>query len=271
MILFIALDRPTRRIKLTIEYDGRPFTGWQRQSHAPSVQGVIEKALKKVLQHAVLLQGAGRTDSGVHALAQVAHFDTTSPIPVNKIPRALPGYLPPEVSILKAEEVSLEFDARRDAQLRWYRYQIEVGSIRHPLGPRAWKIFRPPDQKKMERALEKLKGRHDFSGFRAAACTAERTVLTMKQASLVRSGDVIAIDFKCQSFLQRMVRLMVGAVVSVGEDKLTPKDISSILTTCERPSDVRAAPPQGLCLMRIAYSPEEAEEILNLNPPPPSF
>ncbi|MBI1785889.1 tRNA pseudouridine(38-40) synthase TruA [Candidatus Sumerlaeota bacterium] len=263
-----------RRIKLTIEFDGKPYTGWQRQNQGTSVQEEIERALEKLLQHRVTLNGAGRTDAGVHARGMVAHFDTSNPLPARKLPVALPAYLPKTISILSADEVAPDFDARRDAVLRWYRYQMMLSRTHHPLGPHAWYFYKKLDVDRMMEAVKVLRGKHDFSGFRAAACTAERTLLTMKEASLTRhgtGGELLVFDFKCQSFLQRMVRLLVGSVVGVGLGRFTLDDLIKIRDTGKRPSTILSVPAQGLCLMRIAYSREEAENILTDHPPAPSF
>ncbi len=264
----------TRRIKLHIEFDGHGFTGWQRQNQGTSVQEELERALGKVLNEDVTLIGAGRTDAGVHALGMVAHFDTTNPMPAQKLPRALPGYMSRQIVVLSAEDADPNFDARRDAVLRWYRYQLCLSRSIRPLGPRAWHYFHPLNAEPMIEAIKLLEGKHDFSGFRASACTAERTQLTMREASLTRhgtDGELLAFDFKCQSFLQRMVRLMVGALVGVGSGRFSREDILRIRDTGERPSTILAVPPDGLCLMRIAYTEDQMRDILTSHPAAPSF
>lgn len=261
-----------RRIKLTLEFDGSAFEGWQTQAEGrPSVEVALVRALEGTLGHPVKLQGAGRTDSGVHARGMTAHFDTTTSIPVDRIGGAAMGRLPESLAIVGAEDVAPDFDARRDALLRWYRYQIQLGGPAHPLGPRCWRIQGEIDLDVMARATAKLEGDHDFTGFRASKCTAKRTQLTMLQARMLRSGDVLAIDFKCRSFLMRMVRLMVGAIIATGREKLTPGEIDRILKTGRRPHPVRSAPADGLCLMAVAYSEAERESILTDERLPPSF
>lgn len=260
-----------RRIKLLLEYDGAPFAGWQRQENARSIQAEIESALAAILGHAVTLHGAGRTDAGVHALGMVAHFDTTSPIPVARLPLALASHLPAEIAAASAEEAPPDFDARRDAVLRWYRYQIDTRREPHPLGPRAWKLHRKPDLEKLAEAISALSGRHDFAGFRAVGCEAERTLLDMREASLAAEGGLIGIDFKCPSFLRRMVRLMVGAAAAVALDRFGFEDFIRILDAGRRPDTIPAAPPEGLCLMRIAYCAPEAEKLLTERRALPSF
>jgi len=254
----------------------------------PSVEAALSKALAKVLGHEIKLTGAGRTDSGVHARGMTAHFDTARDIPAEKLGQALLGKLPDALAIVRAEDAAPDFDARRDARLRWYRYQIQAGGPPHPLGARCWRVRGRLDVDAMEQALEALKGDHDFSGFRAAQCSAKRTQLTMLEASLMRTdqtsgmgkqqakqrtdeGELLAIDFKCRSFLMRMVRLMVGGVVAAGQGKVDGSDIRRILETGERPPVVRSAPAHGLCLMAVAYDSEERQTILTEHPPPPSF
>lgn len=260
-----------RRIKLLIEYDGKPFSGWQRQSGAGSIQGEIERGLSEVLRHAVTLHGAGRTDAGVHALGMTAHFDTPNPMPAAKLPRALSAILPDAISVVEAEEAAPDFHARRDATLRWYRYQIEVARERRPLGPRSWRIPFELDFEAMREAVSRLEGDHDFSGFRSVKCSAERTQLTMREARLERQGRLFIADFKCPSFLQRQVRLMIGSVVGVGLHRLAMAEFMDILHLKRRRDTVKSAPADGLCLMRIAYSEAEAENLLTEHPPGPSF
>ena len=269
----------TRRIRLTIEYDGGPFTGWQRQKKGTSVQGALEDAIARAVQHRVRLFGAGRTDAGVHALGMVAHFDTSSALAPERLALAATSHLPAEISVVRAEDARRDFDARRDALMRWYRYQILLTRSGRPLGPRAWKITAALGLDRMREALAELQGEHDFAGFRTIGCTAKRTRLSLEEASLsvaeepcLGSGSrLIALDFKCRSFLQRMVRLMVGCVVGVGAGRLDPADVAAIRDTGKRPHTIRSAPPGGLCLMAIAYSASEEENVLTEHPPPPSF
>jgi tRNA pseudouridine38-40 synthase len=266
---------PERRIKLTLEYDGRGFSGWQRQARGggESVQEAVEGALAKVFKRAVTLNSAGRTDAGVHALGMVAHFEVDARMPVERLPIALVAHLPESIRARSAEEVARDFDARRDAMLRWYRYQIVFDRLDRPLGPRAWRQHPPLDLNRMGAMLRAVEGEHDFGGFRAAGCNAERTILTMREATLWEGdgGRVVALDFKCRSFLQRMVRLLVGAAVAVGAGRRSVEEIRSILKTGRRPNAIRAAPAEGLCLMRVAYDEAESENILTAHPTPPSF
>lgn len=262
---------PLPRVRLTIEFDGAPFAGWQRQDGDRSVQEELERALAKVFKAKITLHGAGRTDAGVHAMGMVAHFDAPTAMPFERLPLAIRPYLPPEISVTAAAEASPHFDARRDALLRWYRFQIDRRGEPHPLGARAWRVYGELDVTAMARAVALLEGWHDFQGFRSIKCKVERTRLHMRQASLTESPPLLVLDFKCQSFLQRMVRLMTGALVEIGRGRLSEAKFARILETGQRPDPVPAAPPGGLCLMAIAYEPAEFESVLTVNPPAPNF
>lgn len=264
---------PTRRLKLTLQYDGGPFAGWQRQGpgQGTTVQETLEAALGKVLKERVTVIGAGRTDAGVHARAMAAHVDIANRIPAERLALALAPHLPREVAVLAAEEVDGGFDARRDAILRWYRYQLAPGRIARPLGGRTWRVSPRLDVEAMRATLEAIEGEHDFRAFRVTKCAAKRTRLTMREASMIESEGTIALDFKCRSFLQRMVRLLVGAAVGVGMGKFRVRDVARALKTGERPNAIRSAPSEGLCLMGIAYDEDEAARLLTSRPAPPSF
>lgn len=262
---------PVRRIKLIVQYDGASYQGWQHQGEAPTVQAALEDALAQLLGRPVRLFVAGRTDTGVHAAAMPVHFDTDHPIPAEKVPLAMAKYLPPAISILRAESAPPHFDARRGAILRWYRYQILQTRLRLPLGPRAWHVPRALDRAAMERGLELLVGRHDFGGFRSSQCQAKRTVLTMEQATLAASGELLALDFKCRSFLHHMVRFLVGSLVAMGRGRLSEARLLRIRDAGGRPELIYCAPPQGLCLMGVAYDDAERAALLAAAPPPPSF
>lgn len=260
-----------RRLKLIVQYDGAPFCGWQYQPGQTSVQQTLEEALARLTGHGVRVFAAGRTDTGVHAAAMPVHFETALPIPAARLPVAMARFLPDSISVLSAEEVPQDFDARRSAILRWYRYQVLMTPLRRPLGPRAWHVHRRLDLQAIEDGLAHLRGRHDFSGFRSSMCQATRTVLTMKQARLKRDGELIAFDFKCRSFLHHMIRFMVGTLVAMGQGKLDAARLRRILDGGERPQLILCAPPQGLSLMRVAYTDTESRAILDADPPLPSF
>ena len=260
-----------RRIKLLVQYNGAPFEGWQMQPGRPTVQGALEDAIANMLGGRVRVFSAGRTDTGVHALAMPVHFDLDHPIPTDRIPIALAKFLPDSLGVLSAEDAGSGFDARRAAILRWYRYQIRASRLRRPLGPRAWKVHRPLDLDGIESGLALLHGTHDFSGFRSGQCQALRTELTMEEASLMRDGDLIAFDFKCRSFLQHMIRFMVGTLVAMGQGQIDRERLLRILDAGERPQLILCAPPHGLCLMGVAYNESDRQAMLAAHPSPPSF
>lgn len=262
-----------RRIKLLLQYDGSAFLGWQSQGQGQgaTVQAAVESAIHSITGARVRVHAAGRTDTGVHALAMPAHFDLEHTIPAERLAVALNHFLPPAVSVLTAEEVSPVFDARRGAIMRWYRYQILCARMRRPLGPRAWQVWHPLDLDAMNEALTLLTSEHDFSGFRSSQCQSKRTRLMMEEASMTARGDLIAIDFKCRSFLHHMVRFMVGTVVSMGLGKIDRDRFLLIRNKAQRPQLVYCAPPEGLCLMGVGYNEDQRREILDTHPAPPSF
>jgi tRNA pseudouridine38-40 synthase len=282
-----------RRIRMLVQYDGASFQGWQRQAEGPTIQAALEDGLAKLLGEPIRVHSAGRTDTGVHALAMPVHFETTHRIPANKIAPALGPFLPEAIGAIESDGAPEGWDARRSARLRWYRYQVLMGSRRRPLGPRAWRVFRPLDLDAMERAIGELAGRHDFSGFRSSQCQAKRTVLDLEQATLThvgksiqkkaggtpalpgatltRAGELIAFDFKCRSFLHHMVRFMVGTLVSVGLGQIDLARLRRIRDRSDRPQLALCAPPEGLCLMGVGYTAAECDAIRAAAPAPPSF
>lgn len=260
-----------RRIKLILQYDGSAFLGWQSQAAGTTVQAAVEAAIHAITGARVRVHAAGRTDTGVHARAMPAHFDLDHTIPAERLAVALNHFLPPAVSVLAAEEAAPAFDARRGAILRWYRYQILRARMRRPLGARVWQVWHPLDLDAMADALSLLRGEHDFSGFRSSQCQSRRTRLLLEEASMTMEGDLLAIDFKCRSFLHHMVRFMVGTVVAMGLGKIDRERLLLIRDKGQRPQLVYCAPPEGLCLMGVGYNEEQRRDILEAHPAPPSF
>ncbi len=260
-----------RRIKLILQYDGSAFLGWQSQAAGTTVQAAVEAAIHAITGARVRVHAAGRTDTGVHARAMPAHFDLEHTIPAERLAVALNHFLPPAVSVLAAEEAAPAFDARRGAILRWYRYQILRARMRRPLGARVWQVWHPLDLDAMADALSLLRGEHDFSGFRSSQCQSRRTRLLMEEASMTSAGELLAIDFKCRSFLHHMVRFMVGTVVAMGLGKIDRERLLLIRDKGQRPQLVYCAPPDGLCLMAVGYNEEQRRDILEAHPAPPSF
>ena len=243
------------RYKLTIEYDGTPFLGWQMQADGRTVQGVLAEALKKFSGEGVIPGGAGRTDTGVHALGQVAHVDLEKAWPTDTVRDALNAHLRPDpVSILSAEIVSDDFDARFSATARHYRYLIV--NRRPPLAlmaNRAWLVHVPLDADAMADAAQVLIGNHDFTTFRAAACQAKSPVKTLDTLTVRRSGETVIIEAKARSFLHHQVRSMAGALKFVGEGKWTKRDLREALEARDRAQCPPLAPSAGLYLVQVDY------------------
>ncbi len=243
------------RYKLTLEYDGGPYAGWQRQENAPSVQEVLEKAAEKLDGAPVAVQGAGRTDSGVHALGQVAHLDLGKDLAEDKVRDALNFHLKPNpVAVLAAERVDAEFHARFSAVKRHYLYRII--DRRQPLTldrGQVWRVPRPLDAGAMHQAAQALVGTHDFTTFRDAQCQADSPVKSIDTVSVSRYGEEVQLVISAISFLHRQVRSITGSLVEVGVGKWTPKDFKAVLDAADRSRCGPVAPPDGLYLTAIDY------------------
>jgi tRNA pseudouridine38-40 synthase len=243
------------RYRLTIEYDGGPFVGWQRQDNGASVQGALEEAIFKLSGERVTVTGAGRTDAGVHALGQVAHFDLVKEFPADKIRDALNHFLrPAPVSILDAGNADSGFHARFSARARHYLYRILCRRSPPALERgRVWHIVRDLDAGAMHHAAQALIGQHDFTTFRAAECQAKSPVKTLDRLDVARVGEEIHINASARSFLHNQVRSMVGSLKLVGEGKWTRRDLERALKSGERGECGPVAPPEGLYLARVDY------------------
>ncbi len=248
------------RYKLTIEYDGARYSGWQRQDNAPSVQQTIERAAEKLDGAPVLVIGAGRTDAGVHALGQVAHIDLRKELRADTVRDALNAHLrPAPVSVLQAEDAAPDFHARFDATSRSYIYRI--ANRRSDLAldrNRAWRVVAPLDADAMHAAAQALVGRHDFSTFRYVMCQADSPVKTLTSIRVMRHGEEIMIDTSARSFLHRQVRSMVGSLVEVGRGKAPVHWIADILKAADRSQCGPVAPSDGLYLAAVGYAPLSA-------------
>jgi tRNA pseudouridine38-40 synthase len=244
------------RYKLTIEYDGRPFVGWQVQDNGPSVQGVLAAAIAAFCGEEARVQGAGRTDAGVHALGQVGHVDLAKDWDEDTVRDALNAHLRPHpVAVLKAERVADTFDARFSAIRRHYRYRIisRRADLTLERGL-AWRIGKPLDGAAMHAAAQRLVGRHDFTTFRHAECQAKSPIKTLDRLDVERSEDEIDLMASARSFLHTQVRSMVGALALVGEGRWTADDVSIALAKCDRAACAPVAPPDGLYLTRVDYA-----------------
>ncbi|MFN4282577.1 MAG: tRNA pseudouridine(38-40) synthase TruA [Alphaproteobacteria bacterium] len=243
------------RYKLTIEYDGAPFVGWQRQNNGPSVQQALEEAVEAFCQERVVVHGAGRTDAGVHALAQVAHIDIARDAPPDKVRDALNFHLKPNpVAVLSAEVAPDDFHARFSAIGRAYLYRILARRAPPALERgRVWHLPFALDADAMHAAAQELVGRHDFSSFRSVECQADSPVKTLDALAVSRVGEEIHVTAKARSFLHNQVRIMVGTLKLVGEGKWSSRDVAKALAAAHRTKAGPTAPPDGLYLTQVRY------------------
>jgi len=243
------------RYKLTLEYDGTPFKGWQRQADQPSVQQALEEAIERFSGERTVTQAAGRTDSGVHALGQVVHFDLEKPRDPFRIREALNHHLrPAPVAVLEAEAVGEDFEARFSALARHYEYRIL--NRRAPAAlemKRVWHVPMPLDAEAMHAAAQLILGRHDFTTFRAAECQANSPIRTLDHFSVHREFDHVVVTARARSFLHHQVRSMVGSLKLVGEGKWSPADFRAALDAVDRSRCGPLAPSSGLYLTKVIY------------------
>ena len=245
------------RWKLTIEYDGGPFVGWQRQANGPSVQAALEDAVFRFTQEEALVQGAGRTDSGVHAMGQVAHVDIEKNVDGDTVRDAINFHLRPNpVSVLSTQVVGGEFHARFSATRRAYLYRIlDRRSSPAIEAGRVWHVARRLNVDAMHEAAQTLIGHHDFTSFRAKDCQANSPMRTLDRLDVRRVGDEIHIDTEARSFLHHQVRNLTGTLKWVGDGKWSPRDVRIALEACDRAAAGETAPAEGLYLMEVGYEP----------------
>jgi tRNA pseudouridine38-40 synthase len=243
------------RFKLTIEYDGGPFVGWQTQAGGPSVQTVLTAAIAAFCSENVTVFGAGRTDAGVHAIGQVAHVDLVHAWRPDRVRDALNAQLRPHpIAVLAVEPVGDDFDARFSARRRHYLYRIVNRRADLALDRgRAWRIPRPLDADAMHRAAQQLVGKHDFTTFRAAECQAKSPVKTLDRLGVERVGEELRIWATARSFLHHQVRSMVGSLVWVGEGRWRQADLATALAARARQACGPVAPAEGLYLVAVDY------------------
>lgn len=243
------------RYRLTLEYDGAPFQGWQRQREGATVQGALENAIERLSSISATVAGAGRTDAGVHALGQVAHFDLDKDYTPGTMRDALNYHLrPAPISVLEAAIVSPDFHARFSARARHYLFRI-LNRRSPPVLDRGkvWHIAVPLDADAMNTAAQFLVGRHDFTTFRAAECQAASPVKTLDRLGVHRLGEEIHIEVAARSFLHHQVRSFAGTLKLVGEGKWQPRDVKAALEARDRAACGPVAPPDGLYLVKVDY------------------
>jgi len=252
-----------RNLKATLRYDGTDFAGWQMQPGLPTIQGALVAALERITGESTKVVGAGRTDAGVHALGQVASFKTASNIAARNLKRALNSMVAPRIRIDDLEEVAEEFDARKHARSKWYRYTILLADFPDPLLCRySWQIRARLDTKRMQDAAQYLVGKHDFTSFQGSAGKDRspiRTVSCLDVSTIPvphptdQTDSLIAIDIRADGFVYKMVRNIVGTLAEVGRGKIEPQHLKSILEAHDRDLAGPTAPPQGLCLISVSY------------------
>lgn len=255
---------PLRAFRLWIEYEGTAYCGWQRQENAPTIQQKLEEAMESLLKHPVDCPAAGRTDRGVHALGQVSRVVTPrANITADNLLRGGNTLLPREIRIQNVAPCALDFDPRRDARMRWYRYTV----AHQPVAPaldrnRVTHVREAMDWDRVKEAMTLLEGQHDFQPFRASKCQAKRTELTMRRVSLSRSGQRWHLDFFCRSFLHNMIRILTGLLLEIGQGKLPVQCIPEMFASGKRTYRFRVAPAEGLVFMRVFY-PEDGDFLLD--------
>lgn len=245
------------RIALAVEYDGSPFCGWQYQDHSPSVQAHVEKALSKVADQPIRIICAGRTDTGVHATAQIIHFDTEVERSMHSWVFGANANMPDSISLLWARPVSEEFHARFSAVRRRYRYVILNRRVRPALlANRAVWEYRPLDEVRMAEAAQHLVGKHDFSSYRALACQAKSPVRTLYQLTVSRQGELVILDLEASAFLHHMVRNIAGVLMTIGAGEQEAEWAKQVLDFRDRTLGGITAPSGGLYLTGVDYPPE---------------
>ena len=249
-----------RKIQLIVEYDGTNYAGWQRQENSLAVQQVVEDALSKLTKEKIVIHGASRTDAGVHALGQSAHFKTESKIPADKFSYALNTILPPDVRIRESRQVPDDFHARFCSKGKRYRYLFHA----HPHASTINRLTRahiiyPLDVDRMQREAQTLVGTHDFAAFAASGSVVKDTVRTIYRADLSRDGDEVKLIVEGNGFLYNMVRIIAGTLVGVGTGKLEPGAFAKAIETGNRLDLGVTAPAHGLTLMEVFYDPKDLE------------
>lgn len=243
-----------RNIRLVIEYDGKEFNGWQKQTNKLNIQGEIERAIKEITGEDVDLIGSGRTDAGVHALGQVANFKTSSNIPIEKISIALNTKLKRSIRILSAQEVEENFHSRYNCKKKTYRYVINNSENGTAIYRNLeYNFSQKLDMEKMQEAAQYFIGEHDFKGFKASGTSAKSSVRTIYKAEVYKENEKIIIELTGNGFLYNMVRIISGTLIEVGMEKIKPGEITEIIKSGDRQQAGKTLPPQGLYLVKVEY------------------
>src|SRR5262252_1588635 len=241
--------------KITLAYDGTDYVGWQRQAAGTSIQGLLEETLRDFGDGEISVSGAGRTDAGVHALAQVASFSLVRAVPSEAIVRALNAKLPEAVRVTSACEVAASFHARFDARTKTYRYRIWNGDVMPPFERRyAWHVPGALDVDAMRRAATLIEGEHDFAAFQSAGSDVATTTRTVFASALAADGSLLLYEATADGFLRHMVRAIVGSLVEVGRGRKDPEWMVRIMASRHRSAAGRTAPACGLFLLRVDYA-----------------
>jgi tRNA pseudouridine38-40 synthase len=244
-----------RRLKLLLAYSGTRYSGWQVQPQARTVQGTVESCLARITNAPVRLYAAGRTDAGVHALGQVAHFDTAATIVLPALLRGLNSLLPKDIVVRHAAEVPADFHARYSARQKTYAYMIQNQPLRSAFAASyTWHVPQPLDVVAMRTAAQALLGCHDFSAFRAASCAARSPVRCLRRLTVKRRQARLCVVLSADGFLHHMVRNIVGTLVEIGRGRRPAQAMAAILDSRQRQQAGPTAPPQGLFLVRVAYA-----------------
>ena len=243
-----------RNIKLTIEYDGKDFNGWQKQPNKLNIQGEIERAIENITGEKVELIASGRTDAGVHAMGQVANFKTSSNISIEKIPIAINSQVKNSIRIQKAEEVDEKFHSRYNCKKKTYRYVIDNSKYGSAIYRNiSYHIPMKLNVNEMKKAIKYFEGEHDFKAFKSSGTSSKSSVRTIYSTNIVTEGTSIGIDLTGNGFLYNMVRIIVGTLVDVGLGKIKADDIPKIIESKDRTKAGKTLPPQGLMLLSVEY------------------
>ncbi len=243
------------RIKITVCYDGTNYCGWQIQPNGMAVQQVLQDAIKQVFNESVTVTGSGRTDAGVHALKQVAHFDLANKnVPPSRIYLALNSVLPKDIRVTGSQKVNGEFNARKSAKQKTYRYNFYLSKVENPLLERySERLEKTVDLKKIKSACEVFVGEHNFKAFSASGGSANTFTRTIYSIKAVKSGNKLYLEFTGSGFLYNMVRLLSGAILDVANGKITKEEINEMLKTGKRSKNIKTMPAKALTLYSVKY------------------